>query len=228
MAEDDLVLERSGAKNLREYFKETREMRDMLVWIWKDLMSPEGKKFIGHVSWALLISAIIEILNPISVRMVIDGLSQGEGGESLIVKGFVFMAILYVIKRLAEYCKAIFREFLFDKNLRKLSNKTSLLFFEKSLGAHTSDSPLLNESTVRKGHDRVQELQNMMAYEGLETILNLLIAFIAVWVLDVKLGLTVTAIGLMHVAWSTFLNQRMLRDCSPIEKRWRHLTRHRT
>ena len=60
-------------------------------------------------------------------------------------------------------------------------------------------------------------LQETIIFDGLEVHLYLFL-FCAAWLLSPKLGLLMLAVGIMHISWSLFLNQRMFRDSLPIDK----------
>ena len=61
-------------------------------------------------------------------------------------------------------------------------------------------------------------LQETIIFDGLEVLLSLSFLFCAAWLLSPKLGLLMLAVGIMHISWSLFLNQRMFRDSLPIDK----------
>ena len=46
----DIDLDRSVATNWREYKDEFRRMKDMVAWVWNELVSREGKAFMRRMN----------------------------------------------------------------------------------------------------------------------------------------------------------------------------------
>lgn len=233
MPEQEIELDRKIAKNWREYLSETTKMKNMIVWVWKCLMNKDGRRLTFIIFCLMSVSAIISVLNPATIGSIINSVkatldSKENTTTHSLINGLLILIFLLSIRRITEYLKGRSREFLFRHNHSNLNSTTSRLFFEKSLGMHIKESKLLNESIIKKGHERVAALQETIIFDGLEVLLSLSFSFCAAWLLSPKLGLLMLAVGIMHISWSLFLNQRMFRDSLPIDKKWRYLTRYRT
>ena len=143
-----------------------------------------------------------------------------------------FYGVLLLLRQLVRYRQSITREYLAGENMRQLDVRTTELFLEKSLGIHISESNHLNEANVKKGYDRVLGLEGMLLFEGIEALLNIALPFIALWIFTITsgrwaVGAIIMLILASHLAWTLFLNQKVLRVCLPIDKMWRFLNRYR-
>ncbi|MFC1598806.1 ABC transporter ATP-binding protein [Patescibacteria group bacterium] len=225
--EKDFDLDRKVASNWKEYFSEAIAMKDMIAWVWHELINQKGKEYARKMFWIQVIGSAVTVTSPWTLSFVFNGLNPKQPDMSLVVIGLVLFALVIVISQLITHFSFTTREYLFGENARQLDLRTTELFFEKSLGAHIDENNLLNEANVRKGYERVFNLEAMLLFEGIEMIILLVLSFTALWILDWVAGLIVTSMLVFHVAWSLFLNQRVMKVCLPIDKKWRHLHRYR-
>jgi len=225
--EKDFELERKVASNWREYFSEAKQMKDMIVWVWQELINQKGKTYAKKMFWIQIVGCTVTVTSPWTLSYVFNGLNPKDLQLNLVVIGLILYAAVIVLSQLITHFSFSTREYLFGENARQLDLRTSELFFEKSLGAHIDENNLLNEANVRKGYERVFNLEAMLLFEGIEMIILLVLSFVALWILDWVAGLLVTLMLVFHVAWSMYLNQRVMQVCLPIDKKWRHLHRYR-
>lgn len=226
MAEQDFDLQREVTGSVRDYFKEARIMKEMVVWVWQELVNPDGKKYARRMFWLLALSCAINVVIPYSISLIIDGLSSGLK-MNLVVVGLASSGLLFLVRQFVSRQSFKNREYLLGESARQLEVRITQLFFEKSLGTHIDESNLLNESTIKKGHERVFNLQLQLMFEGLDSLLNLLLPFFALWVLSWKVGLLATLTLVCHLAFSFYLNRQVMITCLPLEKQWRALFRYR-
>src|SRR5262245_60060698 len=228
----DLELDRAVAKNWQDYKNEFLQMKNMVVWVWHELVSREGKAFMRRMIGWMVLSCILTVVLPLMFGRITDLLDPRRTNVSLL---FVMLAIyggLMLLRQLVRYHQGIMREYLGGENMRQLDVRTTELFLEKSLGMHISENNHLNEANVKKGYDRVLGLEGMLLFEGIEALLNIALPFIALWIFTFTsgrwaVGLIIMLILASHLAWTLFLNQQVLRVCLPIDKMWRFLNRYR-
>ena len=228
----DIELDRTVATNWEEYKEEARVMRDMIVWVWRELISREGRGLVNRMVAFMTVSCLLTVALPWTFGQIIDVL--GAGGDALapVVRLLAFYAVLLLVRQVVRYYQSMTREYLIGLNMRELDIRTTELFMEKSLGTHVSESNSLNEANVKKGYERVLALETMLLFEGVEAMLNIILPFFALWVFAAwtgtwAVGLIILLILASHLVWTLFLNQRMLRVCLPIDKMWRFLNRYR-
>lgn len=226
MAEFNPEFEISRSQNLREYLQELKQMKETLHWIWTDLINKEGKKAAKKVFVMICAVCLLGTFVGLVFKMLCDGLTEHDSAKVLI--GLVTLFVVYRLQEAAQYFKRTVREGLLDFNTFTLNNVTNKLFFEKSMMQHISQSSLLNEANIKRGFERVQEIQTMFCFQATETALNIVIPYVFLWILDWRLGILITVIMVVHILWAMFLSYRVLKFCLPIERRWRFLGRYRS
>lgn len=229
---NDVELDRTTATNWEEYKEEARVMRDMIVWVWQQLISREGRDLVRKLVALMLVSCLLTVVLPWTLGQIIDVLGSGSDVFPPVIGLLVLYAVLLVLRQVVRYYQSLTREYLIGMNMRELDVRTTALFMEKSLGTHVSESNSLNEANVKKGYERVLALETMLLFEGVEAILNILLPFGALWIFALWTRTWVVAVIIMlilgsHIGWTLFLNRRMLQVCLPIDKMWRHLNRYR-
>lgn len=193
-------------------------------WIWQELINKESKKWARRMMVALGISTVFGVTQPWLLKFVFDGITSAN--INLIYMG----AGGFLICRLAQaVCYHIYmtaREWVAGYNAGHLDKKSSELFFEKSLGQHIQDGAILNAHNVEKGRAQVLNIENMLIFDGFQSILELLLSFVFLWFLSPVAGLVMTALLAEYVSLSTYLNQKVIEVCMPIDKEFRRLNRH--
>jgi len=222
----DAELDRQVAKNWRDYLKEVRDMKEMFVWVWQELINENGKKYAKKMALVKAIGCAVMVVGPWTLSFVFDGLNPKNPDVELVVWGLGFFVLTIITGQLIQLGSMRYREYLFGENIGQLDKRTAELFFEKSLGTHIDEHNQLNEANIKKGRERVFQLESMILFEGVEAVLLLILPYLALWLLSYQAGLIVTVMLVIHLVWSLFLNQRVLQVCLPIDKKWRHLHRY--
>ncbi len=218
---------RAEPKNLREYFAESRKITELVRWISREIWDRDIKRSYWKIITVMVIIAVIDAVFPSALRMVFDGLNPAHPSVSLVWKGFFFFAGLIASKRLIKHHKSVLSEYFFGVSLRRLSYRSSELFFEKSLGMHVSEDNLLNDTSVRRGYERTEQFQNDYIFSIVEVFLNVLFPFCALWWLSPLIGSLFTLLMAVYLVWAFYLNRQVMICCAPLEKRWRTLSRYR-
>jgi ATP-binding cassette subfamily B protein len=228
----DVELDRSVATNWREYKNEFRQMKDMVVWVWNELVSLEGKAYMRRMILWMCASCLLTVVLPLMFGHITDLLDpkQTQVGYLLLILGLY--GALMLVRQGIRYHQGILREYLLGANMRQLDARTTELFLDKSLGMHISENNHLNEANVKKGHERVLGLEGMLLFEGIEALLNIVLPFAGLWIFTFTsgqwaIGVIILLILASHLAWTLFLNQQVLRICLPIDRMWRFLNRYR-
>ena len=228
----DVDLDRAIATTWKEYKEETLTMWGMIVWVWAELVSREGKTRMRRMAVWMSVSCLLTVVLPWMLGQVIDALIVGAVSPAPLIWLLGVYGALLLVRQVLRYYQSIAREYLLGLNMRQLDVRTTELFMEKSLGTHVSESTLLNEANVKKGYERVLALEGMVLFEGLEAVLNIILPFLALWVFAIwtgtwAVGLIIVLILASHMGWTLFLNQQVLRVCLPIDRMWRFLNRYR-
>lgn len=214
------------------YFLNLRKMRAIFLWIWRELMGVPSKRRLALMLLPIFAICLMGMLIPLAVKMMIDGalesLRLDNGFNDKIFWGVVCWAALLGFSEIVQIIKRGIREHIFDKNSRFLRNRTNVLFFEKSLGEHITRSRLLNESSIRKGYERVEGSQQVMLFEGLETLMSLLMSYAGLWYIGWVFGLAGSGVLVVHLVWSLYLSNQVVKVCFPLNKLWDFLARYQS
>lgn len=183
------------------------------------------------VGW-MAISCVLTVVLPLMFGRITDLLDPRRTRPRDLLVMLGLYGTLLLLRQIVRYRQSITREYLAGENMRQLDVRTTELFLEKSLGTHISENNHLNEASVKKGYDRVLGLEGMLLFEGIEALLNIALPFVALWIFTIStgrwpVGAIIMLILACHLAWTLFLNQRVLRVCLPIDKMWRFLNRYR-
>src|SRR5262245_14591042 len=158
---EDLELERSGAANWREYKAEARRMKEMVSWVWRELVSREGRVFVGKMVGWMILSCILTIVLPLTFGRITDLLDPRRQQLRPLLGLLALYGVLLLARQVVRYRQGLTREYLFGSNLRQLDQRTTELFLEKLLGMPPIYNNQLNEANVKKGYDRVFGLEYM-------------------------------------------------------------------
>lgn len=230
--EHDPELDRPPAKSIQDYIANLNKMYSALYRIWAELVSAKGKRLLYMMLIPMLVICFIGILTPMAIKTLIDGVLQSltfnDGFNDKIIKGISFSVTLWIFSELCQLVKRSIRERIFDENSRSLRQETNSRFFEKTLGEHINQNRLLNESSIKKGYERTEAVEKMMLFEGIEAVLNVCLAYLAMWYIGWIFGLAVTGMLILFVGWSLFLNNKVMEVCLPLDKYWNFLARYQS
>lgn len=214
------------AQSWKDYKQELKQMKDTLLWMWQDLINKEGKSWARKVVLLIFAVCVLGVAGGLIWRRIFDGLAEHNGPKVWL--GILMLGGLMLCQEFAQWGKRTMREHLLDKNTYTLNNVTNNLFYEKSMMQHISEGSLLNEANIKRGFDRVQEIETMFCFQATEVIMNILLPYAFLFGTDWRLGLLITAVLIIHMIWALFLSYRVLKYCVPIEKKWRYLGRYRS
>ncbi len=216
---------RKIAKNWREYLADMRETLRVFAWVWRELIGPESRRWSRLMLVPIIASSVFGMAQPWLVKWVFDGIIGKS--HRLIVIGLVGFVGCLLLKQLANYLTMYFREFMLGANDVRIDERISELFFAKSLGQHLRDNSTLSVGNMEKGRGRVMFIQEMILFNWLSVLLNLVITFFFLWYLSRFVGLVITALLANYLVWTFFLNRRCLEACTPIDAEFRKHNRYR-
>ncbi|MFH1711938.1 MAG: ABC transporter ATP-binding protein [Patescibacteria group bacterium] len=216
---------RKITRNWREYLGETRESYRVYVWVWQELVSAEAKYWYKKMMVGYVFEIGFALIVPLFIAMVINGLVKNDLKTTII--GVTAVLVAFVLERLSAHFVMVCREWILGFNHGTLDQRTSELFFEKSMGQHLQENSVLSSSNVEKGRARVTEMQNMLLFEGVGAMLTLAISLILLMVISLVAGLVMLMILIIIIVWSLYLNQKVVEIMTPLDKEFRALNRHR-
>ena len=225
----DTDLDRPIPQNWRERLAYTKEMKAMLVWIWKDLINPAGKKLVKKILVYSFLASVCGLAVPWALGLTLTGVASGN--DQKIITGFCLFCVVYLLQLKIANTQSKNRERLWGENTRCFDNYVLKSFFQKSLGQHLLHDDQLNESVLKKGDERIKNIENGLLLGGFDVIFGMLLSYTALWFLcpplSLLFGLLATIMIIIHISWSLCLNQRVLMVTIPLEKKWRADSRYK-
>jgi len=217
--------ERKAATSLREYLDNAREAGSIFRWIWREVTTPQSRRKLYRMFAGLLIVILLQTIQPAAVSYVFNGLTTQHA--RLIWWGLgVFLACMILQKIMDRYQESA-REWVLGLHWGRLDDRITQMFFEKSVGQHIHEGTTLAVSNIDKGRWRLLDMQGMLLFEGVPTLLQLFVAYIFLCGLDWVAGLVMGCVITLYVGWSMYLNYRVNQVCTPIDKEFRALNRRR-
>jgi len=220
---EDLDLE-IRARKFKDYLNENKKVKDILVWVWRVFISDRGKKILKQTLVLTFLASIMGVMTSYyAIKNILDGMVLRD--VSLTINGFIALSVILVAARIINSAKSIRREYFMADFGAKLTDKVSRLFFEKSLGTHTSEDNLLNESNISKGCERLSNMINIMTIDCPDLVVGLTVSFVALWFVNSVVAFIITFMIIIHLTWSGFTNYWLMMEGAPVEKKWRFLNR---
>ena len=211
-------------RSWNEQIKALKESVGVCKWIWEELINDKSKKWALRMTIALSISTIFGVIQPWLLKFTFDGLTTTN--IALVYFGLGAFLGCRLIQSICYHIYMTAREWVAGENAGHLDRRSSELFFEKSLGQHIQDGAVLNAANVEKGRAQVLNIENMLLFDGFQSILELTLSFIFLWLLSPVAGLVMTLLLLEYVALSSYINQQVIEVCMPIDKQFRKLNRY--
>ncbi len=221
----DAEEKRRIAGNWREYLRDTRESFRAYAWVWKELISPLGRKWTKRALALVTAQMLVSAAMPMATAYVLDGLVSRR--ESQVAWAIIAFALCTLIGRLLAWGYGSCQEIVSGENVVHVDLRTSELFFEKSLGQHLRDDGALSAANIEKGRGRVHEISNMLIFEGIPSMIELVVGYVLLFVIAPVAGLAMTAVLLIYLVWMIFLNRKVTVVCTPLDAEFRAINRHR-
>jgi ABC-type multidrug transport system fused ATPase/permease subunit len=216
---------REAPKNMWEYLKQTKETAQACRWVWRELISLKARQWSKWMMGVIFITIILQLSAPFAVQYIFNGLVTTD--LEMIYWGFGGYLVCMICCRFTDYFQARAREIVITNAVGEVDQRITELFFEKSMGQHLQESSSLNQANIEKGRSRVMMMIEMLLFNGIDITIRLFLSFLLLWIISPMAGLIMSLVAVIHLAWSLYLNKKVVEDFTPIEKEWRHLNRRR-
>ena len=224
MANDDLDLD-VKAHSVWDYVNENKKVMYVFVWIWRSFVNQRAKKMLKQIFILVFVANLVGVsVAYFAFRNIIDGLVSKNA--RLFLTGLILLGVLLIISRIVNSIKNIVREYFLREFGKRLNAVILKSFFEKSLGTHTREEHILNESNIRKGRERLLDMVYVATVDAPDLVVGLSIAFVMIWLVHPVVALIMTVLIIVHLGLSGFVNYRIMVEGNPIEKMWRFLYRY--
>ncbi|PCI29757.1 hypothetical protein COB55_01630 [Candidatus Wolfebacteria bacterium] len=211
--------ERKQTMTFREYLKSRNSAANVFRWVRKEIITKQSQKYLTRMLVSLVAMIVLASLQPAAVSYIFKGLSNSQ--NNLVIWGIAIVGVLIVLQKICERFQQENREWVFGINWRQLDDKVNSLFFGKSIAQHVHGGRALSVSSIEKGRSRLVELQSVLLFEGIPTVIQLFISLLCLLILDWVSGLVMFVVFLIYTSWGTYLNYRVVVECTPVEKDFR-------
>src|SRR6516164_9791354 len=188
-------------------------------WVYRELISPESRHWTRRMLVSLAIS--VTALNGIAwlAKYLVDGLIRHDAYA--VKMSFLGMAVFVVIYGYFDRLQMIAREYAQGANLTQLKRRMNELFFEKSMGQHLQESSYLNTANIERGKGRIEQLENMLMFEGSSSMISLAVALTLLWLRVPSAGFFMTLLLASYLVWLGNISEK----CVPFDKEFRRINR---
>ena len=206
-----------------EYLHEMKESIGVARWVYREFITPESRLWTRRMLVSLAISATA--LNGIAwlAKYLVDGLIRHDAYA--VKMSLLGMGVFVVIYGYFDRLQMIAREYAQGENLTQLKRRMNELFFEKSMGQHLQESSYLNTANIERGKGRIEQLENMLMFEGSSSMISLTVALTLLWLRVPSAGLFMTMLLASYLVWLVYLNRNISEKCVPFDKEFRRINR---
>ena len=175
----------------------------------------------------MLVSLAISVtaLNGIAwlAKYLVDGLIHHDAYA--VKMSFAGMAAFVLVYGYFDRLQMIAREYAQGENLSQLKRRMNQLFFEKSMGQHLQESSYLNTANIERGKGRIEQLENMLMFEGSSSFISLTVALTLLWFRVPSAGFFMSLLLASYLVWLVYLNRNISEQCVPFDKEFRRINR---
>ena len=214
---------RKISRDWREYLHEMKESFAVARWVYREFITAESRRWTRRMLIALAIS--VTALNGIAwlAKYLVDGLIRHDAHA--IKMSFAGMAVCVLVYGYFDRLQMIAREYATGLNLTQLKRRMNELFFEKSMGQHQQESSYLNTANIERGKGRIEQLENMLTFEGSSAVISLTVALTLLWLRVPTAGFFMTLLLASYLVWLVYLNRNISEKCVPFDKEFRRINR---
>jgi ABC-type multidrug transport system fused ATPase/permease subunit len=209
--------------NWREYLREMEESWAVARWVYREFITAESRHWTRRMLVSLAIS--VTAMNGIAwlAKYLVDGLIRHD--LHAVRMSFIGMAVCVTVYGYFDRLQMIAREYAVGANLSQLKRRMNELFFEKSMGQHLQESSYLNTANIERGKGRIEQLENMLTFEGASSLISLGVALTLLWLRVPSAGFFMTLLLASYLVWLVYLNRNISEKCVPFDKEFRRINR---
>ncbi|MDO8469764.1 MAG: ABC transporter ATP-binding protein [bacterium] len=222
--ETDARSKRPAPATWREYIRHAGETGELFRWMWH-IMPRESKRRSTWLLVGLLVHTVAQLLLPRFVGLLVDGATRQL--METVQFGLIGIGACLVASRVFDYMFATHREWILGLNWGALDRHITEQFFKKSVGQHIQESSHLSVSNIDKGRWKLLDLQGMVLFEGVPSVLSLAFSYLFLMAFLPVAGAIMTVGIVVYLAWTLHLNQRVAVICTPLDAEFRKLNRYR-
>jgi ATP-binding cassette, subfamily B, bacterial AbcA/BmrA len=204
---------------ISDYMENAKDSIKALKWLWVNIVTEESKKHLRKMFLFLFLVTLLSTFQFQIVSYLFTGLQRHDG--FMTYEALCGFTLCIVLLKYFSYKFQQSREWSMGFHWRKLDTTISTLFYEKSVAQHQSEASQLSVTSISKGRGRINDLQGILFFDGIEVVLQLFISLACLFWLNWRAGLVMFGVLLVYVVWGLYLSYRVTKECTSIEKDWR-------
>lgn len=213
-------------RSLRSYLAGTRETANVILWLWREFVDDEGRRYFRRILGWMSLAKIAGLAWPWLLGYVIAGFYERDLFQ--VVSAFVTMIVsLFIRTVILEWLAARNMELFGGQNVRTLDHGINRRFFEKDLGLHIEESKLLCQSSMEKGRERADKVNQMVAFSAFDIFLSLFITALILAVISPASSLIVFLTMAASAGVSVTLNNKVMKGADAVDNTYRAIIRRR-
>lgn len=212
-------------RTLKEYLKSSSESLSVFTWLYREATTPESRSHMRKLFVCIGLMVFAGALQPSFVSYIFDGLRIQNA--TYVQAGLAAFALSLVLQKVTQRFHDRSREYILGIHMGTLDDKLTTLFFGKSLGQHAQLSHVLSPTTIDKGKWKALDIQRVILFDGVTTVLQLGLSVSFLFFLNVIAGAIMASLLVCYVLGSLYLNNMIHNVCTPLDARFRALGRRR-
>jgi len=214
---------RTISRSWGEYLHEMKESWSVAQWVYQEFITAESRSWTKRMLVSLAVS--VTALNGIAwlAKYLVDGLIRHDAHA--VRMSFLGMGVCVLIYGYFDRLQMIAREYAQGANLSQLKRRMNELFFEKSMGQHLQESSYLNTANIERGKGRIEQLENLLAFEGSSSLISLTVALTLLWFRVPAAAFFMSLLLASYLVWLVYLNRNIAEKCVPFDEEFRRLNR---
>ncbi len=208
-----------------DYLESTKQAIGVFRWIFHEVVTPESKTWLWRMIGGVAILIVMQALQPGAISYIFNGLVASNGQMVSWGLGVFFVCLLG--QKIAQRYHDRAREWVMGLHWARLDDRLTELFLGKSMAQHVHQASLLAPTNIDKGKWKVLDIQRMLFFDALPTVLQLALSFIGLCFLNLLAGLIMAVVVAIYILSSLYLNSIVTRVCTPLDRKFRQLNRRR-
>ncbi len=214
-------LDRELPNTVNEYLRPLKDIGNVMKWMWENITTKESRIWIRRVIFGSFMLIAMSSVMPYITSYIFKGLVLKD--KQMVIYALIAFLTSVLVKKYFERSKDKAREWIIGLHWTRMNRRIMELFYEKSPAQHVLHADRLSVNFIDKAKSKILHLQQVVLFDGLPTIFNLIIPMIGLLFLSQVAGLIVVAVVLHYVVWSIYLSSKTMKVCKPLSECFREI-----
>lgn len=166
------------------YFGEMRDnhkdVADVWKWVWKEIITEECKKISRSMLFFQFVSSFITVIRGWVWAFLVNALFAKNAIQATLI---AFLDYLMGCIQIRVNCRqGLHREDLFGETDLVKDYRIMEMFYNHALAVHIREDTNLNEASIKRGHEQVNNLERIALFDFIDSVCNSLFPIICLFV----------------------------------------------